>query len=223
MSTRGVLFDVDGTLVDTTYLHAVCWAEALRQGGHAVSTNAVHRAVGMGSGEMLEHLLGDDRDASADEALRCAHLALYKQYWGRLRALPRADDLLRGCAERGWRLVLASSASDEELAALCSTLEATDVVHTATSKDDAAAAKPAPDILLAALDRSGLRAQDAVLVGDSVWDALAARRAGLGFVGLECGGTSVAELREAGAAAVHRDPADLLDHLDDTLVPLLDD
>ncbi len=218
---KGVLFDVDGTLVDTTYLHAVCWSEALRQNGHAVSTNAVHRAVGMATGELLGHLLGEDRDRSADDDLTTAHLTLYKQYWGRLRALPAADDLLRACADRGWRVVFASSASTQELAVLRSTLEAAGVVHTATSKDDAAAGKPAPDLLLAALDRAGLAASDCVYVGDSVWDGIAARRARLQFVGVECGGTSVAELREAGAVEVRRDPAALLADVDETLGRLL--
>lgn len=224
VSAAGVLFDVDGTLVDTTYLHAVCWSEALRQAGRQVSTNAAHRAVGMGGAELLDHLLGEDRDRSADDELGTAHLTLYKQYWGRLRALPAAGELLRACAERDWRVVLASSASQEELAALCAALAevgGADAVHTATSKDDAAAGKPAPDILLAALDRSGLDARDCVFVGDSVWDGLAARRAGLRFVGLECGGTSVAELREAGAVEVHRDPAALLDGVDEVLGRLL--
>jgi HAD superfamily hydrolase (TIGR01509 family) len=207
----GVLFDVDGTLVDTPYLHAVCWAEALRQSGHDVPMATVHRSVGMGSDELLDHLLGPDRDKDDDETLTAAHLALYKQFWGRLRPLPGAVELMRHCSKRGVRVVLASSASEEELAALRSALDADDAIHTATSSTDADAGKPSPDILEAALDQSGLAPQRVHFVGDSVWDGEAAKRAGVPFIGVTCGGTSEAELREVGAIEVWRDPADLLD------------
>lgn len=213
--TPGVLFDVDGTLVDTPYLHAVCWAEALRQNGHDVPMATVHRAIGMGGAELLDHLLGPDRDRGADEQLATAHLALYKQFWGRLRPLPSAAALMRWCAERGLRVVLASSASTEELAALRSALDADDVINTATSSSDAEAGKPRPDILQAALEQSGLAPDRVIFVGDSVWDGQAAARAGVRFVGVTCGGTSEAELRENGAVEVWQDPADLLAHVDD--------
>jgi HAD superfamily hydrolase (TIGR01509 family) len=206
----GVLFDVDGTLVDTPYLHTVCWAEALRQSGHDVPMATVHRSIGMGSDELLEHLLGSARDKDDDDTLSAAHLALYKLCWERLRPLPGAVELMRNCAGRGLRVVLASSASKEELAALCSALDADDVIDTATSSTDADAGKPAPDILQAALDQSGLSPEQVHFVGDSVWDGEAAKRAGVPFVGVTCGGTSEAELREAGAIEVWRDPADLL-------------
>lgn len=117
-SPGGVLFDVDGTLVDTPYLHAVCWSEALRQAGHDVPMATTHRAIGMGSDELLDHLLGDDRDKAGDEMMSTAHLTLYKQFWGRLRPLPGARELLTECARRGLRVVLASSATQEELEAL---------------------------------------------------------------------------------------------------------
>jgi HAD superfamily hydrolase (TIGR01509 family) len=207
----GVLFDVDGTLVDTPYLHAVCWAEALRQNGHDVPMATVHRSIGMGSEEILDHLLGPDRDKDDDETVTTAHLALYKQFWGRLRPLPGAVDLMRHCTKRGLRVVLASSAAKEELDALRSALDADDAIHTATSSSDADAGKPSPDILEAALDQSGLSPQRVHFVGDSVWDAEAAKRAGVPFIGVTCGGTSEAELREAGAIEVWRDPGDLLE------------
>jgi len=216
-----VLFDVDGTLVDTPYLHAVCWWEALRQKEQYVPMATIHRAIGMGSAELFDHLLGSDRDRSGDEKLKATHLALYAQYWGRLRPLPGAADLLRACADRGLAVVLASSANPTELAALRSALNADDAITAATSAADAEAGKPAPDILEAALDQADVAADQSVFVGDAVWDADAASRLGIPFVGVSCGGTSAAELREHGAVEVYRDPADLLRSLDDSAIARL--
>jgi HAD superfamily hydrolase (TIGR01509 family) len=210
-SDAGVLFDVDGTLVDTTFLHAVCWAEALRQHGHEVPMAELHHAIGMASDQLLERCAGevDDTDAITD-----AHLTLYQEWWGRLTPLPGAADLLRRCRERGLDVVLASSASDEELSALKSALDADDVITAATSASDAEAGKPAPDILQAALEQSGLDPAKVVFVGDAVWDGYAAQRAGVRFVGLTCGGTPEPELRGAGALEVWRDPKELLENFE---------
>lgn len=215
---RGVLFDVDGTLIDTTYLHTVCWAEALRQGGHDVPMARVHRAIGMGSDEILDHLLGQARDRSTDQQLRAAHLGLYAQHWERLRPLPGARDLVRACAEGGRRVVLASSASADELAALRSALDADDAIDEATSSSDVSSGKPAPDVLQAGLDASGLDLSRVVFVGDAVWDGRAAAKLGIPFIGLTCGGTGAAELIESGAAEVYADPAALLASLGKSLL-----
>jgi HAD superfamily hydrolase (TIGR01509 family) len=217
----GVLFDVDGTLIDTTFLHAVCWAEALRQHGHTVSMAHLHHGIGMSSDKLLSHALGDDRDHDADDALVDAHLTLYKEWWGRLSPLSGAADLLRACRKRGLDVVLASSASEQELSALTSALDADDAVVATTSSSDADAGKPEPDILQAALEQSGLAADRVVFVGDAVWDGYAAQRAGVTFLGLTCGGTPAAELRRAGAVEVWDDPADLLDHLDSSAIASL--
>jgi phosphoglycolate phosphatase-like HAD superfamily hydrolase len=127
--------------------------------------------------------------------------------------LPGAAKLLRECATRGLRVVLASSASERELTVLRSALDAEDAITCATSSSDAKAGKPAPDILLVALRRAGLSAAAAALSGDSVWDAAAAQDAGLPFIGLTCGGTSQAELQLAGAVEVHADPSALLSRI----------
>jgi HAD superfamily hydrolase (TIGR01549 family) len=205
----GVLFDVDGTLVDTTFLHAVSWAEALRQHGHHVSSTDLHHAIGMSSEQLLDRCVGEVENP---DEITAAHLTLYKQWWGRLCALPGAADLLRECAKRGLDVVLASSASDEELSALKSAIDADDAIAEATSSSDAESGKPEPDILRAALDRSGLAAERVVFVGDAVWDGYAAQRAGVTFIGVTCGGTPESELRQAGAAEVWRDPAHLLEN-----------
>ena len=220
-SDLGVLFDVDGTLVDTTYLHTVTWAEALRGAGHRVTMSAVHHAIGMGSGELLDHLVGPDRDTDADAGILAGRLALYRQYWGRLTPLPGATELMREVARRRLQVVLASSASRDELAELRRTLDVDDAISVATSSSDAGGGKPHPDILQAALDQSGLSADGVVFLGDAVWDGAAAARAGVPFVAVECGGTPAAQLREAGAQEVWRDCAELLDHLGESAVARL--
>jgi HAD superfamily hydrolase (TIGR01509 family) len=211
----GVLFDVDGTLVDTTYLHAVCWWQALRQVDHDTPMATIHRAIGMGSDKILDALVGPDRDRSRDEALKTAHSTLFAQYWDRLRPLPGAADLVRECAGRGWKVALASSASPPEFAALQATLNVDDVIEAATNSGDAKKSKPDPDILGAALDRIDLPPDRVVFVGDAVWDVYAAAKLDIPCLAVTCGGISAAELRDAGAAAVYRDPADLLAHLGD--------
>ncbi|TDC50662.1 HAD family hydrolase [Micromonospora sp. KC207] len=217
----GVLFDVDGTLVDTTYLHTVSWWEALRQADQPVPMAAIHRAIGMGSDKILGHLLGPERDRSADGRLRDAHSSLYGEYWERLTPLPRAADLLRACAGRGLRVVLATSAPAHEVGALRRALDADDVIASVTCAADADHSKPAPDILVAALEQSGLNASRVVFVGDSVWDVAAAGKLDIPCVGLTCGGTSRGELAGAGAVAVYDDPAALLGALADSPVAAL--
>jgi phosphoglycolate phosphatase-like HAD superfamily hydrolase len=113
-SVTAVLFDVDGTLVDSNYLHAVTWWEAFCQAGHQVAMADIHRAIGMGSDQLLDHLLPGDRDRDGDKALRDAHSALYGTYWTRLAPLRGAADLLRACKDRGLMVVLASSADERE-------------------------------------------------------------------------------------------------------------
>lgn len=210
----GVLFDVDGTLVDTTYLHATCWWQALRQHGHDVPMARIHRAIGMGSDRILDHLLGSDHDRRADAKMLDAHTALYGVFWERLRPTPGAADLLRACAARGLRVVLASSASKPEMRVLRAVLDADDVVEVATSADDAEESKPAPDILAVALQASGLDARRCTFVGDAVWDVYSAAKLDIPCVGVTCGGLAEAELREAGAVEVYENPAALLDALD---------
>ena len=206
MSRAGILFDVDGTLVDTTYLHAVAWWQAIRKYGHDVPMAEVHRAIGMGSDNLLGHLLGDD----AEDEMADAHDDFYQQWWGQLRPLPGAADLLRACAGRGLTVVLASSAKQEELEILRKVIDADDVITAATSSSDAEHSKPAPDIVNAALEQSGVSAEHSLFVGDSVWDVDAAARSGIPCIGLTCGGTSAAELTERGAIATYEDPAALL-------------
>jgi len=213
-----VLFDVDGTLTDTVYLHTVCWWEALRQHGEQVPMSLIHRSIGMGSDHLLDRLLGADRDRERDGALSSAHDALYAQYWTRLAPLEGAADLLRACAARGWRVVLASSASGRELRVMRDALGADEVIDAVTTADDVEASKPSPDLVERALERAEVPAERAVFVGDAVWDAQAAGRAGVRCVGLLSGGMSREELTGAGAQEVYEGPAELLARLDGSVL-----
>ncbi|MFI1968625.1 HAD family hydrolase [Streptomyces cinnamoneus] len=211
---RAAVFDVDGTLVDTNYLHAVSWWEAFHQAGHRVTMTDIHHTVGMGSGRLIDRLLGEDRDRSGDEAVSAAHKAVYATYFDRLPALEGAAELLRALADRGWRVVLATSAQGVELEALRRAIGADDAIHAATSADDVDASKPAPDAVVQALEQAEAPPERALFVGDTVWDVQAARAAGVDCVALLSGGIGRAELESAGAVAVYRDPAALLADLD---------
>ncbi|MGW4379771.1 HAD family hydrolase [Kitasatospora sp. NPDC004531] len=216
--TAAALFDVDGTLVDTSYLHTLAWSEALRQHGHHPPAASVHRAIGMGSDQLLDHLLGDGRDRSEDDAVSAAHLALYAQHWPGLRAFDGAADLLRACADRGWRVVLCTSASGPELDVLRKVLDADEAIFAVTDADSVSASKPAPDLVHSALDRASASPERAVFVGDTVWDVRAANRAGTPCVAVETGGFAGDELRGAGALEVHASVGALLESLDDSVL-----
>jgi HAD superfamily hydrolase (TIGR01509 family) len=209
-SVTAVLFDVDGTLVDSNYLHAVTWWEAFRQHGYQVAMADIHRAIGMGSDQLLDQLLPGDRDTGEDGAVRAAHSTLYGTYWSRLRPQRGAADLLRACKDHGLRVVLASSADEGEFRALRAALDAEDAIDEATFSGDVAAAKPAPDLVQVALDKAGVPPGEAVFVGDTVWGVRACVKAGVRCVCFRTGGIGPDELRAAGAAQVYDGPADLL-------------
>jgi HAD superfamily hydrolase (TIGR01509 family) len=206
----GVLFDVDGTLVDTAYVHTICWAEAFADAGLHPPMAEVHRAVGMGADRLIGHVLGREPDPAVARGITDGHDHRYAAWHGRVAPLPGARDLLRRCAESGLAVVLASSSNERDLDAMRRVLDADQWVTAATSSADADSSKPSPGILQAALDRAGLEPAGAVAVGDAVWDAEAATSIGVTFVGVESGGTSAAELLEAGAAHVGADAAALL-------------
>ncbi|MEW2544226.1 HAD family hydrolase [Streptomyces sp. NPDC047002] len=211
---RAALFDVDGTLVDSNHLHVVAWWEALRQSGRAVPMADIHRAIGLGSADLLAHLLGDDRDTGQDAAVSAAHKTLYATWFDRLRAFDGAADLLRTLHGAGWRTVLATSAGGEELAAMRRAIDADDALTAEARADEVDAGKPAPDPVEEALRRAGASADDAVFVGDSVWDMEAAARAGVRAVAVLSGGIPRAALEAAGADAVYADVQDVLADLD---------
>lgn len=214
-----VLFDVDGTLVDSNYLHVQAWAEALVEVGRPAPTWKVHRAIGMDSATLLDSLLGPDADELGERA-KSLHSEKFKDLAGQLRPFDGARDLLRAIHARGILVVLATSAAEDELAKLRGALDCEDAVSFVTSSADVQEAKPSPEVLEVAMRKANVPASRAILVGDAVWDAQAAGRAGIPFVGVLSGGIGPGELREAGAEAIYEDPSDLLRGLDQS--PLIE-
>ena len=211
----GVLFDVDGTLLDTNYLHVLSWWQALRDAGHEhVSMAAIHRAIGIASEGLVERLLG-----YADERAIEAHSTRYDALReGQLTAFPKATDLVRRCAEAGFVVVVATSGKEKDLEWMLPAIGAEDSVAGATTSSEVDEGKPSPDLLTAAVEQHHLDPQRSAVVGDTVWDVKAAATAGMPCIAVTCGGISEAELRGAGAVEVYADPGDLLDHFDETLL-----
>ena len=201
----GILFDLDGTLVDTNYLHTLAWSRALRDAGEWAPMNAIHRLVGMGGDQLVPELLGHSCDAAKER-----RSVRYKEIMDDARALPGAGDLLRRCHDAGLKVVLASSAPSDELDALRRLLDADEAVDATTTADDVEASKPAPDVFVTAMRAGGIDPGRALAVGDSVWDVRAARAAGVACVAVETGGFSHHELSEAGALHVYRSVGELL-------------
>ena len=204
-----VLFDIDGTLTDTNYLHTIAWRRAFLEAGEDVASARIHRMIGAAGGVLMRELLGEERDDVKEGWKR--HFDALKS---EIRAFPEAAALLRAVAARGVRVVLATSSEEDDVAALREAIGADDVVDAVTSAGDVDEAKPSPDVFSIAMEKVGVVAADAIVVGDTVWDVEAATKAGLETIGLLCGGVSRGELEDAGAVAVYEDPADLLAALD---------
>lgn len=209
-----VVLDVDGTLVDTVYQHAVIWAQAFAKVGVDVPTWKLHRAIGMGGDRLITEVAGEDVEKEHGDAVRAEHDERFGEVIDDIRALPGAADLLDALRDRGLKVALASSGIEEQTKRLIAHFDGEKRSHAWTSSDDAEASKPAPDLIQIAIDK--VDGEHALVIGDAVWDITAAEKAGLPSIGLRCGGFSAAELRDAGASDVFTDPRDLLDHLDET-------
>ena len=210
----GVLFDVDGTLLDTNYLHVLAWWQAMNDAGHEhLAMAAIHRAIGIASEGLVERLLGHDDETAVE-----AHSGRYEALRDQVTAFPRAAELVKACADRGFTPVLATSGKEEDLEWMLPAIGAGDSFAGATTSSDVDEGKPSPDLLTGAIEEHRLDPKRTVAIGDTVWDVKAAEKAGVPCVGLACGGISEAELREAGAVEVYADPADLLENLDESIL-----
>ena len=213
-SRRGVIFDIDGTLVDTNYLHAIAWRRAFVDCGEDVATARIHRMIGAGSEVLLRELLGDVRTD-----VKKAWRGHFDELKPEIRPFADAASLLRAVKERGATVVLASSSEQEDVDALLAAIDADDAIAEVTSAGDVSDAKPSPEVFQMAMDKAGLDPASTVAVGDTVWDVEAAARAGLRCVCVLSGGIGQAELDAAGALAVYPDVSTLLRDLDGS--PLL--
>lgn len=217
-----VLFDVDGTLVDSNYLHVHAWLRAFAEQRIEVESWRIHRAIGM-DGSALVRLLSDDAPDDVRRRLKELHSRFYLESAPLLSPLPGARRLLERIAALHLPVVLATSAPDDELAVLRKALDCDDLIAAVTSSADVDIAKPEPDIIGIALDRIGATAERAVFVGDAVWDVAACVRAGLPCIGVLSGGVSRAELETAGAVGVFDNAEELLTQLDRTPIADLPD
>lgn len=208
-----VILDMDGTLVDNSYLHTVAWWYACRDHGIARTMATIHRLVGMGGDQMVPALVGRDMP-ELDEA----HSRRYRAYLDDVPVLPGAAELLAELHRRGAVLALATSGGPPDLDTLLAKIQTSSLIDRVITSADVKASKPAPDLAVMALRATDTEPVDAVFVGDTRWDIEAAGRAGIACVALGSGGWSEAELRDAGAVEVHEDAAALLTALDDSLI-----
>ena len=216
---RGVLLDIDGTLVDSNDAHARAWVEALAEQGIEVPFAKVRRLIGMGGDKLLPRACGIEEDTPRGRKVSERRRELFVQrYLPSLHAFVGSKDLLRHMRSEGLKLVVASSARKEELQGLLKICGADELTEDQTSSDDAEKSKPDPDIVHVALEKIGLRAAEVVMLGDTPYDIEAAGRAGVGVIALRCGGWDAADL--GGALAIYEGPADLLARYDSS--PLAD-
>ena len=215
MTPPAAILDVDGTLVDSNYHHALAWYRAFREHGIVLPLWRLHRHVGMGGDKYVTAVAGEDVEERLGDDLRERWERLFDELLPEVEPFDGAFDVIAALRGRGHRIVLASSAIRSHFDAFVDDkLGARELADDWTTKDDVEASKPDPDLVAAALEKAGT--DSAVMVGDTPWDCEAARRAGVPTVCVVTGGFSEAELREAGAAAVFDSLRALLDRLDET-------
>jgi HAD superfamily hydrolase (TIGR01509 family) len=208
------ILDIDGTLVDTNYHHAIAWFQAFRQHGHVVPLWRIHRHMGMGGDQLIASLLSEEVEQREGDDIRSAEKALYLSVIEQVEPLRGARELIQDLRDRGRPVVLASSAKPNELDHYLDLLDARELVDGWTSAGDVQRTKPAPDLVLAAMKK--VEGDRAVMVGDSTWDCEAAKAAGIDAIAVLTGGFSEAELRDAGASQVFHSIDDLRIRLDET-------
>jgi HAD superfamily hydrolase (TIGR01509 family) len=208
------ILDIDGTLVDTNYHHAIAWYRAFRRSDVVLPIWRIHRHIGMGGDQLVGALAGEEVEREKGDDIRDAEKELYEELIDEVQPLEGASDLIRDLKERGQAVVLASSAKENEVDHYLDLLEARDLADGWTTSADVEATKPEPDLVQAAVDKSG--ADEAVMVGDSTFDCEAAGRAGVQTVAVLTGGFSEQELKDAGAVVVFESIEELRASLDET-------
>jgi HAD superfamily hydrolase (TIGR01549 family) len=208
------ILDVDGTLVDTNYHHAIAWYRAFREHDLTPPVWLIHRHIGMGGDQLVAAVAGDEAEERAGDSIRESEKGHYGELIEEVRPLEGARELIVELKRREHAVVLASSAKEEEVDHYLDLLDARDLADSWTSSADVEATKPEPDLVAAAMQKAG--ELSAVMVGDTTWDVEAAARAELKTIALLTGGFGEAELREAGAVDVFASPGELRDRLDDT-------
>ncbi len=210
------IVDVDGTLVDTNYQHAIAWYRAFRDHDVTIPLWVIHRHIGMGGDQIVPAVAGEDFADEHGDAVRDKEKDYYRELIDEVALLPGARPLLERLKENGHTIVLASSSKEEELDHYLDMLDARDLADEWTSSKDVEATKPEPDLVRAALDKGDTPADSAVMVGDTTYDCEAAAKVGVRSIAVLSGGFASEELREAGAAAVYDSPEELVRHIDET-------
>jgi HAD superfamily hydrolase (TIGR01509 family) len=215
---KAVIFDVDGTLVDSNDLHVEAWREAFRGYGKELGFEEVHAQMGKGGDQFMPVFCSEEELERYGEELEARRVELFKSdYLSRVRPFPRVRELFERIRAEGLQIALASSAKEEELEQHKRSLGVEDLLEAATSADEVERSKPHPDIFQAALaGLKGVRPEEALVVGDTPYDVQAAAKAGMRTVGLLSGGFPEEVLREAGALEVYRDVSDLLDRYEES-------
>jgi HAD superfamily hydrolase (TIGR01509 family) len=211
------ILDVDGTLVDTNYQHALAWYRAFRAHGIVLPIWRIHRHIGMGGDQLVEALADEELERRLGDAIRARETDCYGELIGEVEAMKDASELLADLRERGHTVILASSAKPPEIERYVDLLGARELADGWTSAGDVEATKPQPDLVNAALERAGVPAAQAVMIGDSPWDVQAAERAGVRTIAVMTGGFSKEELCQAGAVAVYESLPELRAALDQRL------
>lgn len=211
---KAVFFDIDGTLVDSNALHVEAWRRAFAEAGHDVDRVAIAGQIGKGADNLVPALLPGTGEDGAQE-LGDAHGTIFKRdYLAQVRPFPHARDLVQRVHDSGRTVVLASSASEEELKHYLKLLDIEQLVDVSTTIDDAGSSKPAPDIFAIARDKAGVDAEAVIVVGDAPYDMDAARKCGMTRVAVRSGGFADSALKEAGAEYLYADVAALLADFD---------
>jgi HAD superfamily hydrolase (TIGR01509 family) len=210
------ILDIDGTLVDTNYQHAVAWYRAFRQNGIVLPVWRIHRHIGMGGDQVIAALTDDATEEEKGDGIRAAEKALYMAMIEEVEPIEGARELIGRLKDAGRTVVMASSAKANEVDHYLDLLEVRDVVDDWTTSADVENTKPSPDLVKAALEKVGAEPGDAAMLGDTPWDCKAADAAGVPTVALVTGGFSTTELTDAGAVAVYQSIPELVEHIDET-------